>query len=67
MNTKDEGPKGSSYETIALRKTAASCGSALTTDSLADFEADLFGIDELEPEKLRAIARGAAEKILAGM
>lgn len=35
------------------------------TDSLADFDADMFGIDELEPQKLRTIARGVAEKIFA--
>ena len=35
------------------------------TDSLASFDGDIFGIDELEPEKIRAIAREAAEKILA--
>jgi uncharacterized metal-binding protein len=35
------------------------------TDSLADFDETMFGIDELEPQKLRAIAREAAEKILS--
>jgi uncharacterized metal-binding protein len=35
------------------------------TDSLADFDEDLFGIDELEGEKIKAISRAVAEKILA--
>ncbi len=37
------------------------------TDSLADFDTDLFGIDELDPQKTRTIARQVAKKILATM
>jgi hypothetical protein len=39
--------------------------SVIFTDQYAEFDEDLFGVDEMEPEKIRSYARRAAEKIAA--
>jgi uncharacterized metal-binding protein len=35
------------------------------TSTMADFDESLFGIDELEPEKIRSIARAVADEVFS--
>lgn len=79
--TKDTGQRGlvrNSPRLLALEGCPVNCASRMMsgviegltseivrTDRLCDFNQKLFGIDEMPPEEIQALARTVAEKIVA--